>query len=102
MNNYRLSTNPNYNGNLVIDRATIEAVFSLPSPYEVYPGYRTLTGTTNFVPESLCIIATKGLVTVEYPSLVQAGKALHIDRTKIKSCILSSKPYKGYTFRIKQ
>lgn len=101
MNNYRLSTDPDYNGGLVITPQQILAVYSLTAPYDVYPGYRMLAGTTKFVSEGLCITATKDLVTLEFDSLSKAGKALHIDRTKIKSCILSSTVYKGYTFSIK-
>jgi hypothetical protein len=102
MNNFRLTSNPHYNGDLVIDQAVVDAVYTLPAPYDIHPNCRTLAGTTNFVSEPLGIIATSDSITLEFTSLSKAGKALHIDRTKIKSCILSSKPYKGYMFKIKQ
>lgn len=101
MNNYRLSTDPDYNGDLVISPEVFSAVYSLPAPYDTYPAYRMLSGTTNFVSEGLCITTTKESLTLEFGSLTKASKALGIDRTKIKNCILSSTVYKGYTFGIK-
>lgn len=101
MNNYRLKTDPNYNGDMVIDPAVIKAVLDLPAFYEIHNGFRTFSGTTNLVSEDLCILATKEGVTLEFTSLSTAGKALHIDRTKIKNCILSGTSYKGYLFTVR-
>jgi hypothetical protein len=101
MNNFRKTTNPQYNGDLLITSAEIAAVFALPAPYTIHSGYRMLTDTDKLVSEGLVVVATKDGVDRTFPSLVIAAKELHIDRTRIKWCILNQEPYKGYTFKAK-
>ena len=105
-NNFRLSTFEKLNKNeKIITFSAFELsfenklnnLFLLPTPYEVKNGVRFIRGTNNLVSESLKIISidiyNKKSV---FSSVTECSKALHIDRSKIKKCLLTGEKYKNY------
>jgi hypothetical protein len=52
MNNFRLSTNIKFNGNLFIPQLVFNKVFSLPNPYLDYGTFRIKANTFNIVQQA--------------------------------------------------
>ena len=110
-NNFRLSTsNLNKKDKVAIfylkERATclsfedkLKNLFLIPSPYEIKNGIRFIRGSNNFVSDSLKFITLDNLNNKSiFSSITECSKALNIDRSKIKNCLITGKIYKNYKF----
>ena len=74
-----------------------------PSPYEIKNGIRFIRGTNKLVSESLKIRATDIFIpnnTSVFSSISECSIALKLDRSKIKTCLLSGEIYKNYRFTV--
>ena len=103
MNKYRLTTNSNLlKGKELISMKEIENLISklylTDSPYEIRNNNRYYRNTNNLVSDSTKIIAIKDNKNKMYNSMSECAKDINISRKYIKECLISGKPYKGYTF----
>lgn len=81
----------------------LKTLFLLPSPYEIKKGIRFLRGTNKLVSESLKILCTDTRLSVNnnkiFSSISECSSALHLDRSKIKNCLLTGELYNNYKFK---
>lgn len=111
-NNFRLSTNKsrlekentntlfsNFNQTEVEIKNKLTSLFLIPAPYEIKNGVRYLKDTNKLVSEKVKIISIDKFNKKSiYSSITECSKALQIDRSKIKNCILTGKTYNNYNF----
>ena len=67
--------------------------------YVIKHGARYYRDTDKLVSEgtNIIVIDSCGKKTI-HPSMTDCAKNLKIGRNKIKHCLISGEPYKGYTF----
>ena len=102
--NVKLNNNKPDNLDGQINKA-LQALYLVPSPYEIRNGVRFIRGTDNlarYATQKLKIKVINGFLNKEYffSSISECGKILELDRTKIKKSILTGEPYKNYKFEI--
>ena len=104
INKFRLTTNTNLLDNM--QRISIYEIENLiyklylvDSPYVIKQGARYYRDTDKLVSEGTNLIVTdsNGKKTI-HPSMADCAKNLKIGRNKIKHCLISGEPFKGYTF----
>ncbi len=103
MNNYRLSTNTIKNNKVKIKNleTEIKDVFSMPAPYEIKNGIRLYSGTNKWVSDSIKLKVIDNLGNELYfDSISKCSLFLNISRSKIKDCIVKSKIYKKFSFKL--
>ena len=98
--NVKLNNNKPDNLDGQINKA-LQALYLVPSPYEIRNGVRFIRGTDNlarYATQKLKIKVINGFLNKEYffSSISECGKILELDRTKIKKSILTGEPYKNY------
>lgn len=102
MNNYRLSNNKVKS---IESQREIESkrndLYRNPSPYEIKNGVRYLRGTDTLVSEKLRIISIDNFNNeLVFTSISECSKALQVERTIIKKCLLTGESYKSYKFAV--
>ena len=104
INRYRITTNTSLLDNMQrIYIYEIENLLSklylIDSPYEIKQGVRYYRNTDKLVSEAtnLIVIDSSGN-NIIYSSMSDCAKNLSIGRNKIKQCLNSGEPYKGYKF----
>jgi LAGLIDADG endonuclease len=104
INNFRLTTNDKFNGNLIIPQNLFNNVFSLTAPYLDYGTFRVRKGVNGKLG---IVYQTKYSITVtnlnkrmSYTSFISCATELKITRAKIVNCLINKISYKGYTFSI--
>ena len=107
-NNFSLSTSKHLNNNIqnitcspleVTFENKVQNLFLLPAPYEIKNGLRFIRGTNKLVSENLKIISIDKFNNKSiFSSLSECSKSLHINRSKIKNCLLTGEIYKNYKF----
>nr|YP_010836037.1 hypothetical protein QLP54_mgp29 [Phyllosticta yuccae]WGC90052.1 hypothetical protein [Phyllosticta yuccae] len=104
INRYRMTTNTTLLDNMQrISIYDIENLLSrlylIQSPSEIKQGARYYRNTDKLVSEAtnLILIDSSGKKTI-YPSMTDCAKNLNIGRNKIKQCLISGEPYKGFKF----
>ena len=77
----------------------LSKLYLIDSPYEIKQGVRYYRNTDKLVSEAtnLLVIDSSGNNTI-YSSMSDCAKNLNIGRNKIKQCLSSGEPYKGYKF----
>jgi hypothetical protein len=106
INNFRLTTNDKYNGNLIIPQNIFKHVFCLTAPYLDYGTFRvkkSINGNLLLVPQKNINLTVTNLNLknkVSYTNLKACSKELNIDRDKIVHCLIYKTSYNGYTFFI--
>jgi len=127
MNNFRLSRNLKFNGNLFIPQLVFNKVFSLPNPYLDYGTFRIKANTFNIVQQaknpcpcpcpkgwgrgrgwgwgwggfSLVVTNLNSNQKKTYSKLSDFIKELKINKIQIINCLTNKTSYQGYTFSIK-
>lgn len=104
MNNFRLSTNIKFNGNLFIPQLVFNKVFSLPNPYLDYGTFRIKANSFNIVQQngfSLVVTNLNSNQKKTYSKLSDCIKELKINKIQIINCLTNKTSYQGYTFSIK-
>jgi len=107
MNNFRLTTNKNYNGNLVITQKEIDSVFFLPAPYECYGPLRLQSGTYSLVSRPLFILKSENnsnslnddfkIENKNFKNMNSLAQYLSLDRKVIIDCLKKGQTVKGFT-----
>jgi hypothetical protein len=107
-NNFSLSTSKHLNNNIqnitcspleVTFENKVQNLFLLPAPYEIKNGLRFIRGTNKLVSEKLKIISIDKFNNKSiFSSLSECSKSLHINRSKIKNCLLTGEIYQNYKF----
>nr|YP_009370187.1 cytochrome c oxidase subunit III [Bryoria tenuis]ARO90291.1 cytochrome c oxidase subunit III [Bryoria tenuis] len=104
INKYRLTTNTYLLDNM--QRLSIYEIENLiyklylvDSPYVIKHGARYYRDTDKLVSEgtNIIVIDSSGKKTI-HTSMTDCAKDLNIGRNKIKHCLISGEPYKGYMF----
>lgn len=102
MNRYRLTSNKNFtNYKLSTDieiKSKLLELYKINSPYVLKKGVRYIRDTDKLVPEVNSITVQYNDIITIYISMSECSKALNIGRKRIKDCLVTGKPYKGYTF----
>jgi hypothetical protein len=77
----------------------LSKLYLIDSPYEIKKGIRYHRNTDKLVSEAtnIVVIDSSGNNTI-YSSMSDCAKNLNIGRNKIKQCLSSGEPYKGYKF----
>jgi hypothetical protein len=74
-------------------------LFLLPAPYEIKNKIRYIRGTNKLVSEKIKIISIDHHNNkIIFSSMTECSKILHIDRSKIKKCLLTGEIYKKFKF----
>jgi hypothetical protein len=102
MNKYRLTTNLKLK-KVVISISELDnlisALYSKDSPYVIKQDIRYYRDTNKLVSEAIAITAIDNNNNkVVYNNISECSIELKISRKKIKDCIDTGKPYKGYIF----
>jgi len=122
MNNYRLTTNSDYNGKLIIPQSLFNKIFFLPSPYKDFGTFRVKPGskgaqnlvhqiTYNFIATDLNSNKQISFSTVKDLPLLpitlrsrRRGRdcvdTLKISRNRIVKCLINKSTFKGFSFAI--
>lgn len=103
MNNFRLSTNLKFKGNLFIPQLVFNKVFSLPNPYLDYGTFRIKANTLNIVQQngfSLVVTNLNSNHKKIYSKLSDCINELKINKIQIITCLTNKTSYQGYTFSI--
>jgi hypothetical protein len=106
MNNYRLTTDPDYNGKLIIPQSLFNKMFFLPSPYKDFGTFRVKPGskgtqllvhqvTYNFIATDL-----NSNKQISFSTVKDCVDTLKISRNRIVKCLINKSTFKGYSFAI--
>jgi hypothetical protein len=99
--NYRLSSNPNKNPEILDLNEEISSIFAIPAPYEIKNGVRLHSGSGKWVSESISIkVIDKLGNNLYFDSLSKCSEALKIGRAEINSCLINGSLYKDYMFKV--